>query len=505
MAATPPIDLVAGPTAGRRYGHHIAGEWVPASSGETFEGLSPTTGQPWYTAAAGTDEDVDRAVRAAAAALRDPAWRDMTQTRRGAVLRKLADLIGERADELAETETRDNGKLIRETRAQVRRVPEFFHYYGGLADKIEGAVIPGSRSSILNYTLREPIGVVAAIVPWNSPLQLAAMKLAPALACGNTVVLKPSEHACASLLELMALLEPAGLPPGVVNLVTGDGRVGSALTEHPRVDKVAFTGGTATGRAVAMAAASHLAPATLELGGKSPQLVFADADPQQVTMGILAGIFAAAGQTCIAGSRALIDARLYDEVCERVVRRTRTIRVGDPLDEASEVGPLAVEAQRDKVEHFVSVGRAEGATLRAGGSRPADRSEGWFYLPTVFSDVRNDMAIAQEEIFGPVLSIGRFESEEEAIRLANDTRFGLAAGVWTNDLQRAHSVARSLDAGTVWINTYRALAPLSPFGGVKDSGIGKENGADVVHAYTRVKSVWVNLSKDPIEDPFVGR
>jgi aldehyde dehydrogenase (NAD+) len=487
------------------YSHYIDGAWAEPSSDERFDGLNPTTGEVWYTAPLGNEVDVDRAVKAATAAGRDPAWRDLSQTQRGKLLRRLGDLVLERVEDLARLETLDNGKLLRETTGQAKRAPEFLYYYAGLADKIQGQVIPGARVDLLNYTRVEPLGVVAAIIPWNSPLQLAMMKIAPALACGNTVVVKPSEHASASLLGLMPLFEEAGFPPGVVNLVTGAGAAGAALVEHPGVAKVAFTGGTESGRRVAMAAASHFAGATLELGGKSPQLIFEDADPQGVAMGLMAGVFAAAGQTCVAGSRAFVHASIYDEVVERVARRTAAVKVGDPLDDESEIGPLAIEAQRDKVEHYVASAQAEGARLAAGGRRPPDRPRGWFYEPTVFADVDNGMTIAQEEIFGPVLGIGRFESEEEAVAIANDTRYGLAAGVWTNNLQRAHRVAHALDAGTVWINTYRSLTPLSPFGGFKDSGLGKENGVDTIREYTRVKSIWLNLSTEPIADPFVGR
>ncbi|HSI80333.1 MAG TPA: aldehyde dehydrogenase family protein, partial [Solirubrobacterales bacterium] len=415
--SAPPGDIRADSAAGRvkDYRLFVDGEWSDPSGEDRFEGIDPTTGRAWYRAPVATGDDVDRAVRAARSAVEAPDWRDLTQTQRGALLRRLADLIADRAEEIARVETFDNGKLLRETTGQARRAPQFFHYYAGYADKIFGDVLPGAKPELLNYTLREPIGVVGAIVPWNSPLQLASMKLAPALACGNTVVLKPSEHASASLLELMPLFEEAGFPPGVVNLVTGAGETGAALVGHPMVGKVAFTGGTEAGRRVAISAAERFASTTLELGGKSPQLVFADADPANVAMGLLAGIFAAGGQTCVAGSRAFVHADLYDEICERVVERTRTIGVGDPLADGTDLGPLAIEAQRDWVEGHVSSALAENANLRAGGRRPEGFPDGWFYEPTVFTEISNEMRIAQEEIFGPVLGIGRFEDDEEAI------------------------------------------------------------------------------------------
>jgi (Z)-2-((N-methylformamido)methylene)-5-hydroxybutyrolactone dehydrogenase len=493
----------------KTYDHYIGGAWVPAATGETFESYNPATGQPWYRAARGSAEDIDRAVAAAEAAFADPAWRGLTATARGRLMRRLADLIGENAERLAIAEATDNGKLIREMRGQLQTLPEWYYYFAGLADKVHGDVIPALRREILNYTLREPIGVVGAITPWNSPLLLTSMKIAPALAAGCTIVIKPSEHTSASLLEMMPLIEEAGFPAGVVNVVTGFGPdCGQALVDHEGVSKLAFTGSSNVGRMIASTAGRRLARVTLELGGKSPQLVFADADPQSAAMGIVAGVFAAAGQTCVAGSRVFLHEDIHDDVLERVLDRTRRIRIGNPLDPDTELGPLALREQLAKVEHYVQVGRdTDGATLLHGGGRPPIAAEtgGWYHEPTIFADARNDMTVCQEEIFGPVAMFMRFRTEDEAVALANATRYGLAAGVWTRDLARAHRVAAQVNAGTVWINTYRAMSPMSPLGGFGQSGIGKENSTEVMREYTRLKSVWVNTSDEPTADPFVLR
>jgi aldehyde dehydrogenase (NAD+) len=388
--------------------------------------------------------------------------------------------------------------------AQMRVVPDWFHYYGGLADKVEGRVIPLDRMSVLNYTVREPLGVIGVITPWNSPTLLATMALAPALAAGNTVVLKPSEVTPASAVELARLAIEAGIPPGVLNVVVGGQAAGRALVDHQDVAKVVFTGGTEAGRAVAATTGARLASCLLELGGKSANIVFADADLEAVEAGILAGIFAAGGQTCIAGSRALIQRSVYEDVVERLVKRAAAIRLGDPLRPDTQMGPAATRQQLKRISDLVDAARKDGADVRAGGQQaaPIGLEQGFFYSPTVLTEVAHDSVIAQTEVFGPVLCLFPFDDEDEAIVLANDTRYGLAAGVWTSQLKRAHRVARQLEAGTVWINLYRALAFNSPFGGYKESGLGRENGSEAIYEFLQTKSVWCELG-DEVQDPFV--
>jgi (Z)-2-((N-methylformamido)methylene)-5-hydroxybutyrolactone dehydrogenase len=493
-------------TALTQYRNFVSGDWIDPASDEWFETINPTTGDAWALLPESTAADVDQAVRAARSAFESPEWAALSATKRGALLRRLGDLVGDHADTLAEIETRDIGKLIRETRAQARAVPEWFYFFAGAADKLRGAVISSADPSIFNYTLREPVGVVAAIVPWNSPLILVATKLAPALAAGNTVVIKPSEHASASVLELARLAHEAGLPPGVINVVTGHAEPSKRLAEHPDVNHVSFTGSTVVGRSVAQAAVGHFATITLELGGKSPQLCFADANIEAATNGILAGIFAAAGQTCVAGSRVLVHEDIYDEVLTRVTARARDIKIGDPLDANTELGPLAFDGQLERVRTHVANALDDGAVLLTGGEQPQRDEPGFFYLPTILTEVSGDMRIAREEVFGPVLSVLKpFSDEAEAIREANNTTFGLAAGVWTENLRRAHRVARSINAGTIWINTYRTLSPLTPTGGFGASGIGKENGLETLLQVTRLKSIWLLTEDERPVDPFRTR
>ena len=489
-----------------RLQHWVDGGEAPPANDDWFDSTDPATLAPLYQVARGTAPDVDAAVLSAQRAFEAPSWAHRSPTARGRLLRRLGDLVGEHGEELALLETQDNGKLLREMRGQLTVLPEYFYYYAGLADKVQGSQVPTSSYLMLNYTMREPLGVVGAITPWNSPLTLTTSKLAPALATGNTVVLKPSEYTSRTIVRLAQLATEAGFPDGVVNVVTGTGaEAGAPLVAHPGVAKISFTGSTATGARIAAEAAQRFIPCTLELGGKSPNIVFADADVANAAMGVIAGIYAAAGQTCIAGSRVFAHRAVYDELLERVAERARSIVIGDPTLDATELGPLAFADQLAKVDSYVRLGVDEGARLHTGGGRPEVDLPGYFYSPTILTDVDNSMRVVQEEIFGPVAAIMPFDSEDEVVGLANDTAYGLAAGVWTNDLSRAHRMARRLDAGTVWINTYRAMSPMSPREGFKQSGVGVEHGLESAHEYTRLKSVWVNTDEGAVADPFVMR
>lgn len=472
----------------------IDGKRQHSASGETIDCYDPGTGEVIAKIAQGRSEDVDRAVASATRAF-DNHWRGMQPNARARCLYSLAELIDSNVEELAALETLDNGKPLTEsTYIDMALAAEVLRYYAGWATKVHGDVLPVSPlvGSALAYTLREPLGVVGAIVPWNFPILLTSWKLGPALATGNSVVLKPSEMTSLTAVRLAELGIEAGLPPGVLNVVTGYGHeAGQALAEHNDVAKISFTGSTATGRTVLKASAGNLKQITLELGGKSPNIVFADADLDLAVQGSLLGIFMNQGQVCCAGSRAFVDERIHDEFLDRLATAAEELTVGHGLAEGTTMGPLVSAGQRDKVEGFIQSGKDEGATVVCGGT--PQEGPGYFVSPTIFSNVQDSMRIAQEEIFGPVLSVLPFSGEDEVVTRANSSRYGLAAGVWTNDLRRAHTVAARLQAGTVWVNAYNMLDPTAPFGGVKESGFGRDLGADAVKAYTNSKTVWVGL------------
>ena len=483
---------------------HVDGRSCEAAAGRWFDTKNPFTGEVWARIPRAQAEDADRAVRAAHIAFTEGPWSQIHASDRGLMLHRVADLIAQHAEELADLEVRDNGKLRVEMLGQMKYLPRWFQYYGGLADKIEGTVTPIDKKGMFHYVTHEPLGVVAAITPWNSPLLLTAWKLAPALAAGNTVVVKPSEFASASMLALAKLFAKAGFPPGVVNVITGFGNeAGEPLVDHPLVARIAFTGGNVGGRRIAEAAARNFKRVSLELGGKSPNIVFEDADLDAAAKGVISGIFAASGQTCMAGSRLLVHSSIHDELVERIVARMKQARLGDPNSADTDVGPIATEPQLDRVLSCIRMARDEGATCVLGGERAtrAECGNGWFVEPTIFTGVRNDMRIAQEEVFGPVLSVIPFDDDEEAVRIANDTPYGLAAGVWTRSLARATEMPRRLKAGTVWVNAYRVVSYLAPFGGFKHSGIGRENGIDAIREYLEPKSVFIN-PRPGINNPF---
>jgi aldehyde dehydrogenase (NAD+) len=473
----------------------INNEWRPAASGRTMEVINPATEEVCATVASADAEDLDAAVAAARAALNGP-WGQMSARERGRLVRKLGERLMERADEVSRLETLHNGKPIMESRQiEIPLAAECFEYYGGWSDKVMGETIP-VKGNYLNYTLREPLGVCAAIVPWNFPLLIAVWKIAPALACGNTIIVKPASQTPLTALALGEIALDVGLPPGVLNVLTGPGaKLGQAIVEHPGIDKIAFTGDTSTGKGIMKGAADTLKKITLELGGKSPNIVLADADIESAIRGAAIGIFYGKGEVCAAGSRLLVDKSIKAEFIDKLAARTKKMVAGDPMDPKTRFGALSSKKQMDTVLRYVDSAKKEGATLVAGGER-ADigTGKGYFMQPTVFADVTPDMTISREEIFGPVLAAIEFADLDEAIARANDTPYGLAAGVWTRDIKKAHYVARKLQAGTVWINTYNVYDTASPFGGYKQSGFGREMSSHALEHYTQVKSVWVDLN-----------
>jgi (Z)-2-((N-methylformamido)methylene)-5-hydroxybutyrolactone dehydrogenase len=488
----------------KTYQLYIDGRWVSPEAGETFPTFNPFTQEPWARISQAGEADVAAAVAAARRAF-ETTWRKTAGLERARLMMRLAELLEANADRMAQLETTDNGKVIRETRSQMVFSARIYRFYAGYADKIWGKVIPLDQQNVFDYATYEPLGVVGLITAWNSPMALLANKLPAALAAGNCVVVKPSEHASVTTLEFASLVEKAGFPPGVFNVVTGDGRAGAALLRDG-VDKISFTGSGRTGRKIAEAAGRHLIPVIMELGGKSPNIVFEDANLDRAVVGALAGIFAATGQTCIAGSRLLVQRPVYDEMVGRLAARAKVIKLGNPLDPATEMGTAANEPQFRTILSYIEGAKSEGASLVVGGepAREGELARGLFVKPTIFADVRNHMTLAQEEVFGPVLSIIPFDTEEEAVEIGNDTRFGLASGIWTENLNRAQRVSRAIRSGMVWVNTYRASAAQTPFGGIKESGFGRERGEAGLYEFLRTKNVMIDFSEDA-RDPFAVR
>ena len=486
----------------QQFHQYIGGQFEAGSA--QFDSLDPATGVAWARMPEASPADVDRAVDAAEAAFYAPDWAEMTASQRGKLLLRLADLVAENAPRLAELETRDTGKIIRETSAQIAYVAEYYRYYAGLADKIEGAHLPIDKPDMEVWLRREPLGVVAAIVPWNSQLFLSAVKIGPALAAGCTVVLKASEEAPAPLLEFARIFDQAGFPPGVLNVITGGPAAGAALTSHPKVAHVAFTGGPETARHIVRNSAENLASTSLELGGKSPFIVFEDADIKSAVNAQISGIFAASGQSCVAGSRLVIANSIKDQFLARLQQKAEAVVIGAPDDMATEVGPLCTKAQRDHAMALIAASTQAGAKLITGGT--ALGRPGYYFPPTILDCSKApDAPCLHTEFFGPVLSVVSFDTEAEALAIANDTQFGLASGVFTQNLTRAHRMIRGIRAGIVWVNTYRAVSPIAPFGGHGLSGHGREGGLQAALDYTKVKTVWLRTSDDPIPDPFVMR
>ncbi len=481
------------------YQMHIGGNWCDAKTGDVLHSENPYLKEIWARVPNAGKVDVDDAVSAARSALLGE-WGATTARQRGKLIMRLGEKLSEKAEFFGRIEATDNGKLMREMHAQAAYLPDWFHYFGAAADKLSGKVIPSERPNFHIYTRYEPVGIVGAITPWNSPIALLGFKLAPALAAGCTFVVKPSEHTPVSTLEFAKLFEEVGFPPGVFNVVTGDAETGRALSGHPGIDKMAFTGSGATGRKVAIAALDNFTRFSLELGGKSPNIVFADADIEAAANGIIAGVFAATGQTCMAGSRILVHENVKEALIQRLSARARMIVMGDPMDPSTEMGPIATGDQFEKVMGILERARTAGATFICGG-KADEKLGGLFIEPTLVDNVRPDMEILTEEVFGPVATVQSFRNEAEAVELANDTRYGLAAGIWTKDVQRATRVAHQVRAGTIWINAYRVVAPNVPFGGYGHSGMGRENGFDAIRDFCEVKAVYSELS-GATRDPF---
>jgi len=483
----------------KQYRMYVNGEWITPESGGYFKTINPYTLEEWAEIPSASSQDIEYAINSAREAF-DSNWSRTSGKTRSELMFKFADLVEENAENLAEIETRDNGKLYSETKKQLMFTSRAYRYFGGFADKISGEVLPLDNNSTFDFTLREPIGVAVLITSWNSPMQLLSNKLAPAIAAGNCVVIKPSEHASASTLELMKLVEKAGFPKGVINVVTGFGDVGEQLTSSDKVNKVSFTGGQKAAKSIGRSTAENFIPLTLELGGKSPNIIFADADIDRAVNGAMAGIFASSGQTCIAGSRLFVQDEVYERVCSKLKQKVDEIVLGDPMDKDTNMGPIANRPQYESIIDALDASTDEGAELLSGGVKKSG-GRSLFIEPTILINVTNSMKVAQNEVFGPILSIIRFSTEEEVIEQANDSDYGLASGIWTESMDRILRISKALDAGTVWVNTYRSTAVQAPFGGVKKSGYGRERGLHALAEYTRVKNVMIDYSGET-RDPF---
>ena len=481
---------------------YINGEWVESSSGKKIETLNPETNKVWATVPEANEADVDKAVKAAQDAF-NGSWSNLHPKERAKFLRNIADQLRTNAEHLGKIETIDTGKLFKEIKTQASYIAEYYDYYAGLADKVEGTVVPIDKPNMQVTTTRIPIGVIAAIIPWNSQMLLTAVKLAPALAMGNTVVIKASELAPVTLLEFAKLIENAGLPKGVVNVITGLGEpCGRALTTHDLVEKIAFTGGPETARHLVKHSAENLSHVSLELGGKSPVVLFNDADQENALNGITAGIFAASGQSCIAGSRLYNQSKIYDEFLDKLVKKAEGIKLGSPMDPNTQMGPLNSFKQLENIEKNIKATVEQGGKIRCGGKRSTISNEGYYFPATIIECENHNLPTAENELFGPVLSVMKFEKEEEAIHKMNDNQYGLSSGIYNTNLGRAMRVSKAVRAGIVFVNTYRLISPSAPFGGIKDSGYGKEAGIESIKEYTRIKTTWFNSSEDPMDDPF---
>ena len=485
------------------YKLYINGEFTKSSNNKIFESINPSTEKPWATFEAACEEDVNSSVEAAYNAFHGE-WASMLPSQRGKFLRSIGDKLKENAELLGEIETRDTGKIFKETKFQANYIAEFYYYYAGLTDKIEGSTLPIDKPDMQVFTTREPVGVIAAVIPWNSQQLLSAVKLAPALAMGNTIIIKASEAAPAPLLELAKLIDKVGLPKGVVNIITGfPEECSEILTSHKKINRIAFTGGKETARHIIRNSAENLSQVTLELGGKSPVAVFNDANINNALSGVTASIFGASGQSCIAGSRLYLQEGIYNDFIEKISEKAENIIIGPPMNDETQMGPLATIDQLKNIQKNVDQTIKQGGRLIIGGEKPKDMKQGWFYKPTIIECDHHNLPAAENELFGPVLSVMKFRDEQEVIKLMNDNSYGLAAGIFTENNGVALRVSKAVRAGIVFVNTYRLISPIAPFGGFKNSGFGRESGLEVIKDYSNIKTTWINTSQEPMSDPFV--